>query len=122
MLKVHVAAEAVGYGRKIVGGRVAGPLVRTADGDLTDVPDGAILSLTAAFDGEFVGDTRKLAGIIDARPGMTGYPAMIARELGIPMVSGAPLPDALADGTSVTLHAERGIVYEGDVIRTERRR
>jgi pyruvate kinase len=38
------------------------------------------------------------------------------------MVSGAPLPDALADGTSVTLHAERGIVYEGDVIRTERRR
>jgi pyruvate kinase len=122
MLKVHVAAEAVGYGKHIVGGRVAGPLARTTDGDLTDVPDGAILALPAGFEGEFVGDTGKLAGIIDARPGMTGYPALVARELGIPMISGAPLPDSLSDGTPVTLHAERGIVYEGDVIRPERRR
>jgi pyruvate kinase len=53
---------------------------------------------------------------------MTGYPALVARELGIPMVSGAPLPDSLPDGTPVTLHAERGIIYEGDVIRPERRR
>jgi pyruvate kinase len=46
---------------------------------------------------------------------------MVARELDIPMVSGAPVPDAVADGTVVTLHAERGVVFEGDVIRTDRR-
>jgi pyruvate kinase len=121
MLKVHVAAEAVANGRKVVGGRVAGPLVRSTDGDLSEVPGGAVLYLPADFDGEFDGDARKLAGVVDARPGMTGYPAMVARELDIPMVSGAPIPDAVADGTVVTLHAERGVVFEGDVIKDERR-
>jgi pyruvate kinase len=117
MLKVHVAAEAVATGRKVVGGRVAGPLARSDDGDLTDVPDGAILTLPADFDAEFDGEAAKLGGIIDARPGMTGYPALVARELDIPMISGAPLPDAVATGTVVTLHAERGVVYEGNVIK-----
>ena len=121
MLKLHVAAEAVGTGRKVVGGRVAGPLAITDEGDLTGVPDGAILSLPATFDGEFEGDTGKLAGIVDARPGMTGYPALVARELDIPMISGAPLPDRLSPGAVLTLHAERGVVYEGDLIRHRRR-
>jgi pyruvate kinase len=117
MLKVHVAAESVAAGRKIVGGRVAGPLVRTTDGDLSSVREGALLYLPAEFDGEFDGDTSKLTGIIDARPGMTGYPAMVARELGIPMVSGAPIHESVADDTVVTLDAERGVVYEGDVLK-----
>jgi pyruvate kinase len=120
MLKLHVAAEAVGTGRKVVGGRVAGPLAISEDGDLTDLPDGAILSLPATFDGEFEGDTSKLAGIVDARPGMTGYPAIVARELDIPMISGAPLLDRLSPGTVLTLHAERGVVYEGDLLRHRR--
>jgi pyruvate kinase len=121
MLKVHVAAEAVANGRKIVGGRVAGPLARTTDGDLSSVPEGAILALGADFDGEFDGDVDKLAGIVDARPGLTGYPAMVARELELPMVSGAPLPATLDDGSIVTLHAERGVVFEGDILKEQRR-
>ncbi|MDS0298120.1 pyruvate kinase [Halogeometricum sp. S1BR25-6] len=119
MLKVHVAAEAVATGRKVVGGRVAGPLAVSDDGDLSDVPEGALLALTAAFDGEFDGDAKKLGGIIDARPGMTGYPALVARELDLPMISGAPIPNSVAAGTEITLHAERGIVYEGNVIKHE---
>jgi pyruvate kinase len=119
MLKVHVAAEAVGTGRKVVGGRVAGPVARTTDGSLAAVPEGAILVLPAGFDAEFDGDLSHVAGIVDARPGMTGYPAMIARELEIPMISGAPLPSDLADGSVVTLHAERGVVFEGDIVKHE---
>jgi pyruvate kinase len=111
----------VANGRKIVAGRVAGPLHRTVDGDLSDVPEGAVLYLGAEFDGEFDGDARKLGAIVDARPGLTGYPAMIARELDIPMISGAPVLDSVVDGTTVTLHAERGIVYEGDILATEDR-
>jgi pyruvate kinase len=121
MLKVHVVAEAVANGRKIVGGRAAGPLHRTVDGDLTTVPEGAVLYLGAAFDGEFDGDARKLGAIVDARPGLTGYPAMVARELDIPMISGAPIPESVAEGTTVTLHAERGIVYEGNIRTTDER-
>jgi pyruvate kinase len=121
MLKVHVAAEQIASGKQIVGGRVAGPLVRLSDGDLSEVPEGAILSLSTAFDGEFTGDIEKLGGIIDAREGMTGYPAVIARELGIPMLSGAVVPDDIEDGQTLSIDAERGVVFEGNVLRTPRR-
>jgi pyruvate kinase len=119
MLKVHVVAEAVANGRKIVGGRVSGPLYWADDGDLADVPEGAVLYLAADFDGEFDGDARKLAAIVDARPGLTGYPAVVARELDVPMISGAPVPKTVEEGTTVTLDAERGILYEGDILATE---
>jgi pyruvate kinase len=121
MLKVHVVAEAIANGRKIVAGRIAGPLYRTTDGDLSAVPEGAVLYLGADFDGEFDGDARKLGAIVDARPGLTGYPAMVARELDIPMISGAPIPDTVGEETTVTLHAERGIVFEGDILAPEDR-
>lgn len=122
MLKVHVAAETIATGRQIVGGRVAGPIVRSDDGDLGSIDSGSILVLSATFDGEFDGNVDALAGIIDARAGMTGYPAVVARELGVPMISGAPLPPSIEDGTTVTLDAERGVVYEGAVLASTRRR
>jgi pyruvate kinase len=119
-LKVHVAAETIATGRSVVRGRIAAPVARTDDGDLSDVAEGSVLAIEPEFDGEFDGETSKLVGIVDARPGMTGYPAMVARELDIPMVSGAPLDPTIRDGDTVTLDAERGVVYEGDVIDTER--
>ncbi|NEU57640.1 pyruvate kinase [Halorussus sp. MSC15.2] len=120
MLKVHVAAETIATGRSVVRGRIAGPVARTENGDLSAVAEGSILALDPEFDGEFTGDPSKLLGIVDARPGMTGYPAMIARELDIPMVSGAPLDPTIRNGDVVTLDAERGVVYDGDVTHAER--
>jgi len=46
---------------------------------------------------------------------MTGYPAMVARELGIPMASGIELGPSIDSGTTVTLDGDRGVVYAGDV-------
>jgi len=116
MLKVHIAAETLAAGRGVVSGYVSGPLHHVARGDLSDVPDGAVVALGPDFDDEFTGDVSKLGGIVDARSGMTGYPAMIARELGIPMISGADVIDDY-DGDVVTLDAERGVVYEGEIRR-----
>ena len=114
-LKVHVAAETLAVGRAVVDGRIAGPVARIADGDLTDVPAGSIAVVGPAFDEEFTGDVSKLAGIVSAKSGMTGYAAMVARETGIPMVSGAELPD-VSEGTTVTIDGERGVVYAGEVL------
>jgi len=114
-LKVHVAAETLGAGRGVVSGRAVGAVARAASGDLSSVPEGAILALPAAFDGEFDGDASKLGGIVHGRRGMTGYPAMVARELGIPMASGIELDHAVDSGTTVTLDGDRGVVYAGDV-------
>ncbi|MFB6087443.1 MAG: pyruvate kinase [Haloarculaceae archaeon] len=114
-LKVHIAAETVGAGRGVVSGRTAGPLVRSRDGDLSGIPDGAILWLPGEFEGELEGDVSTLAGIAHERSGMTGYPAMVARELGIPMASGVTLAHDVEDGETVTLDGDRGVVYAGDV-------
>src|SRR5699024_5383426 len=113
-LKVHVAAEILATGRSVVDGKVSGPLYRTADGDLTDLPDGAILSVPADFDGEFGGDPARLGGIVSAYEGITGYPAIVARETGLPMISNVLLAN-VAESDRVTLDAGRGIVYEGTV-------
>jgi pyruvate kinase len=119
MLKVHVAAEILASGRSVVEGSATGPLFRLEYGDLTGLPEGAIVALEEGFEGEFSGEPRKLAGIIDARPGQTSYAAIVARELGVPMISGADLPgeDELPDESPVTLDAERGVLYE-DSVRT----
>jgi pyruvate kinase len=115
MLKVHVAAETLTSGRSVVEGLVSGPVYRTADGDLSEIPAGSILHVERGFDGDFDGDTHKLSGIVDANEGMTSYVAIMARELGVPMICGASFPEEFADGTAVTLDAERGVVYE-DVV------
>ncbi|MFB6146503.1 MAG: pyruvate kinase [Halobacteriaceae archaeon] len=112
MLKVHVASETIATGRSVVAGFVSGELYRTEDGDLTDVPEGAILAVPDGFEGEFDGDVAKLGGIVDGHEGMTSYAAVVAREVDVPMISAADLPADLRTGTVVTLDAERGIVYD----------
>ena len=121
-LKVHVAAETLVTGKAVVAGRAAGPVHRVTDGDLGAVPDGAIVALAEGFDAEFEGDLDRIGGVVDARPGMTGYPAVVARELGVPMISGATLPEGVAEGDIVTVDGERGVVYDGDVVTPGRRR
>ena len=119
MLKVHVASETLTSGRSVVVGYAAGPLYRVDDGDLGDVPDGAILAVPASFDGEFTGDVSKVSGIVDEHEGLTSYAAIVARELDVPLVGAASLP-AVEDGTEVTIDGERGVVYAGPVEDTDR--
>jgi len=116
-LKVHVAAEVLTSGRAVVDGYATGPIYRVPDGDLTEVSEEVILALDDGFDETFTGDVDVIAGIVDARAGMTSYAATVARELGVPMVGDARLPDRVADGDIVTLDAQRGVVYEETVRR-----
>jgi len=112
MLKVHVASETIGSGRSVVDGLASGELHWTDDGDLSEVPEGAILGVPADFEGEFDGDTGKLAGIVDRHQGVTTYAAVVAREVDLPMIASASLSRDVASGTVVTLDGERGIVYD----------
>ncbi len=112
MLKVHVAAETVASGRSVVDGLATGPVYHVGDGDISDAPDGAILVVPEGFDGEFTGETEHIGGIVDAHEGVTSYAAIVARELSVPMVSDATLPDRIENDDILTLDAERGVVYE----------
>jgi pyruvate kinase len=114
-LKVHLAAEILTSGRGISGGRASGPVFVTRDGDLSDGPEDAVVLLPEPFEGEFAGDLSRIAAIVAADRGLTSYPAMIARELGIPMIGG--VSPSVPDGTPVTVDGDRGVVYrseEGD--------
>ena len=112
-LKVHLAAEVLASGRGISDGRAAGEVFVSTDGDLTDCPPGAILVLPEPFDGEFRGDLSKIAAIVAAERRMTGLPAIVSRELGVPMVGELTL--SIPDGTVVTVDGNRGVVYESRV-------
>jgi len=119
MLKVHVAAETVVSGRSVVEGLATGPVYHVDDGDISDAPEGAILVVPESFDGEFTGDTNRVGGIVDAHEGITSYAAIVARELSIPMVADAELPDRIGDDEILTLDAERGVVYEESIAREQ---
>jgi pyruvate kinase len=115
-LKVHTVTEPVATGKPIVSGRAAGPVVRLSDGDLAGIPADGVLVLPAGFDAEFTGDVDWVAAIVATDPEMTGYPAIVARELGVPMVAIDSASERLKGGRTVTVDGERGVVYDGDVM------
>ena len=120
-LKVHVAAETLAVGRAVVDGRVAGPVVELESADLTEIEPGSIGIIRADFEADLTDGVENLGGIVSVRSGMTSYAAMVARELSIPMISGADV-GVLDPGEIVTVDGERGVVYEGDVTGTRRPR
>ncbi|MFB6118472.1 pyruvate kinase [Halosegnis sp.] len=113
MLKVHVAAELLASGTPVVEGTATGHLHPVGDGDLSSAPDEAVLVIPRGFDAELSGPLDRVAGVVDARGGMTSYVATVARELGVPMVGDATLPADIAEGTTLTIDGRRGAVYEG---------
>ena len=118
MLKVHVAAETIVSGNAVVSGLITGELHHVEDGDLSAVPEGAIAVVSEAYDGELTGDADHIRGIVSSESDMTSsHAAVLARELDIPMIGDAKIPDDIEDGTVVTLDAERAVLYR-DVVGT----
>ncbi|MFW6018805.1 MAG: PEP-utilizing enzyme, partial [Halapricum sp.] len=116
MLKIHVAAETIVSGTAIVSGLVTGELHRVEDGDLSTVPEGAIAAVSESYDGELTGDGGHIRGIVSSEgDGASSHTAVLARELDIPMIGDAGIPEEIEDGTVVTLDAERAVLYR-DVV------
>ena len=115
MLKVHVAAETITSGKTVVEGLVSGELYHLTDGDLDSIPEGAVVAIPSDNDAELVGDASHVRGIVDGHDGVKGHAAVFARELDVPMISGASIPDGLEDGVTVTLDADRAVLYRDAV-------
>jgi pyruvate kinase len=120
MLKVHVAAETLVAGTSVVDGLVTGDLHRLENGNLDAVPDGSVVAVPADYDGELVGEADGVRGIVDGHSGTKSHAAVLARELDIPMISGATVPDDVENGAVVTLDADRGVLYRDAVGRRRR--
>jgi len=112
-MKVHLAAQVLASGRGIVSGRTAGPTVTSTDGDIADIPDGAVLVVPGSLPEGVTGDLDAIGAIVTAERGTTSYPAILARELGVPLVG--DVTTTFEDGTLVTVDGDRGVVYESDI-------
>jgi pyruvate kinase len=119
-LKVHVAAERLASGRPVVKGNVTAPIYRVGDGNLSGLPERVILAFPDEFDGEVSGDLDRIAGIVDGHEGVTGYAAIVARELEVPTICGVEISGEVADGTAVRMDAERGVLYRAPDDKGER--
>jgi pyruvate,water dikinase len=103
-------------GQRASGGVAAGPVFRLANAsEPGNVPEGSILVVPTTSP-RLAGVIGTVAGIVAAAGSATGHMATVAREFGIPCLVGTEAAvAALSDGQWVTVDAEAGIVYEGEV-------
>ncbi|CDZ74802.1 Phosphoenolpyruvate synthase [Peptoniphilus sp. ING2-D1G] len=85
------------------------------------VEDGDIL-VTEMTNPDMVPAMRKAAGVVTDEGGRTCHAAIVSRELQIPCIVGSKnATKVLKTGDTVTVDATRGIVYEGDVLKEEKK-
>jgi pyruvate,water dikinase len=83
--------------------------------ELGKVKKGDVL-VTTMTTPDFVPSMQKVGAIITDEGGVTCHAAIVSREMGIPCIVGTEqATTTLKDNETVTVHATRGIVYEGKV-------
>ncbi len=92
--------------------------------DITEinlVQEGDIL-VTDMTNPDMVPAMRKSAAVVTDEGGRTCHAAIVSRELQIPAIVGCKdATTVLKDGDFVTVDATRGVVYEGDVLKEEKK-
>ncbi len=85
------------------------------------VKEGDIL-VTEMTNPDMVPAMRKAAGVVTDEGGRTCHAAIVSRELQIPCIVGAKnATKTLKTGMQVTVDATRGVVFEGDVLKEDKK-
>lgn len=117
LIKVHVIAKilvkGVGVGKsKVVGKAVLAPSSKDA---LRKVERNCVL-VVKETDKDYIPIMDKVAGIVAEEGGLSSHAAIVGLQYGIPVIVGAEgALKVIKDGMIVSLDAERGVVYEGEV-------
>lgn len=85
--------------------------VSSAD-DLPDLPDKAVLATHGSFPG-LITVMSRVSAIITEVGGVASHMATLAREYGVPALSGIRHVGGIPAGTAVTVDATAGSIYEG---------
>ncbi len=90
--------------------------------ELNKIEKGDIL-VTKMTTPDMVPAMQKAGAIITDEGGMTCHAAIVSREMGIPCLVGTEhATETLKEGELVTVHASRGVIYEGKVGVTEEKK
>ncbi len=101
---------------RAAGGRAAGKVYRlSADHVLEDVPAGAVL-VTRDTPPSYVQVMNRLAAVIAERGSQASHFATVAREFGVPFLTGTVnATEIFEHGSMVTVDGDHGVVYQGKV-------
>ncbi len=117
LIKVHIVAKILTKGIGIGRGKVVGKAVvalRPEDA-ICKAEKGCIL-IVKETDKDYIPIIDKVSGIVAEESGLSSHAAIVGLEYGIPVIVGAEgAIKAIRDGMIISLDAERGVVYEGEV-------
>ncbi|MBU1623194.1 MAG: phosphoenolpyruvate synthase [Nanoarchaeota archaeon] len=115
-LDVEGAGKILLKGETASRGVYAGPVkVVNSPAELSKVGKGDIL-VAKMTTPDWVPAMQKAGAIVTNEGGMTCHAAIVSREMGIPCVVGTEhATEVLQDGQIITVHATKGIVYEGKI-------
>lgn len=115
LLKVHIVgdvlARGMGIGQKPAAGRVV--CCQNAREAQQKASPGCIL-VTIGTDKDYISVLEQAAGLVTEEGGLTSHAAVVALNLGLPVIVGvAGATSLLADDQLVTLDTARGLIYRG---------
>ncbi|MBW7458586.1 pyruvate kinase, partial [Paenibacillus sepulcri] len=100
-----------GIGSQSATGKVV--TARTPQEAIAKTTEGSIL-VTVSTDKEYMPAIQKAAAVITEQGGVTSHAAIVALNLGLPVILGVHNAlETLHDGMEVTVYAEVGVIYSG---------
>ncbi|WP_274652240.1 pyruvate kinase [Paenibacillus humicola] len=115
LMKIHTIGELIAKGQGIGTQSATGKVVvaRSPQEAAAKMTEGAIL-VTVSTDKEYMPAIEKASAVITEQGGVTSHAAIVALNLGIPVILGVQQAlELLHDGMEVTVYAEIGVIYSG---------
>lgn len=115
LIKIHTIGEMIAKGQGIGTQTATGKVVvaRTPQEAIAKTTEGSIL-VTVSTDKEYMPAISKAAAVITEQGGITSHAAIVALNLGIPVILGVQNAlELLQDGSEITVYAEVGVIYSG---------
>ncbi|MBP2637824.1 MAG: pyk [Firmicutes bacterium] len=117
MIRVHIVGNILlrgtGIGQRAVTGQV---VVATSLKEVTTKFKSGDILVVNSIDEDLAPYAAKAAAIIAEEGGLTSHAAIVGVSFGMPVLVGVEgATERLQDGTTVTVDASRGIVYQGEI-------
>ncbi|ARD06803.1 pyruvate kinase [Lactobacillus amylolyticus] len=117
VMKLQIIGNKLAQGLGVGNGSVVGKAVvaNSAEEANSKVKEGDIL-VSKVTDPDYMPAIKKASGLVVEASGLTSHAAVVGLSLGIPVVVGTTdATDKISDGTTITVDARRGAIYQGEI-------
>ncbi|WEV51977.1 pyruvate kinase [Lactobacillus sp. ESL0731] len=117
LMKLQIIGSKLAQGLGVGNGSVVGKtvVVNSAEEANSKVKEGDIL-VSKTTDPDYMPAIKKASGLVVEASGLTSHAAVVGLSLGIPVVVGVTgATEKIASGTTITVDARRGAIYQGEI-------